>query len=425
MTSMRGVRLVSHRAMSSCPSAAIGYSTSLADTMSGCPSTAIVKSTSPAVTMSGCPFAAIVKATAPAVAPKVREIVDDFYPRMFSNSPEAKAFFNPANQFKEPPLQRMALANAVVAYATSIDDLSKLTGALEIIAHKHCGLGVKPRHYSIVHQNLMESIGHVMGDAVTPEVGEGWSEAVLALAKNLCELEAKLYAESAGRRGGWKGVKDFRVAGTRRVATDCVELTFKPVDGAGPIDFTPGQFLTLHLHKQGSTPRHYTVTNAPGKDYLQCCPKLVEGGFVSSALHGMKEGDVVGVSAPFGTFKLSGRPAVLCSAGVGATPMKCFLDSAPEQVKFVLHIDRDEAAHPFRKEMEASSAGTHFHYTDAGGRPEAAALVEGALKPYLAECDFFLCGPPPFLADMSAALKAAGARSIHLDVFGPALAQPN
>ena len=54
-----------------------------------------------------------------------------------------------------------------------------------------------------------------------------------------------------------------------------------------------------------------------------------------------------------------------------------------------------------------------------------AALVEGALKPYLAECDFFLCGPPPFLADMSAALKAAGARSIHLDVFGPALAQPN
>ena len=27
-------------------------------------------------------------------------------------------------------------------YATSIDDLSKLTGALEIIAHKHCGLGV-------------------------------------------------------------------------------------------------------------------------------------------------------------------------------------------------------------------------------------------------------------------------------------------
>jgi len=372
--------------------------------------------------MSSCPFAQIVKATAPAVAPKVRDIVNDFYPRMFKNNPEAKAFFNPANQFAEPPLQRLALANSIVAYASNIDDLSPLTGAVETIAHKHCGLGVEPQHYSIVHKNLMESIGHIMGDAVTPEIGAGWSEAVLALAKVLYETEGKLYKEAEERPGGWKGVKDFRVVGTRSVAKDCVELTFKPVDGEGPIDFTPGQFLTLHLHKDGATPRHYTVTNAPGKDYLQCCPKLIPGGFVSSALHALKEGDVVGLAAPFGVFKMNGRPAVLISAGVGATPMKCFLDSAPSSVKFILHVDKDEAAHPFKSEMEASAAGTRFVYTRASGRPTAAALVEESLKPYLPDCDFFLCGPSPFLSDMKEALSSAGAKSINLDVFGPTLA---
>jgi len=371
--------------------------------------------------MSSCPFAEIVKATAPVVAPNVRAIVDDFYPRMFKNNPEAKAFFNPANQFADPPLQRLALANSIVAYASNIDDLSKLTGAVEIIAHKHCGLGVEPQHYSIVHKNLMESIGEILGDAVTPEIGGGWSEAVLSLAKILYETESKLYKEAEARSGGWKGIKDFKVVGTRRVAKDCMELTFKPVDGKGPIDFTPGQFLTLHLHQEGSTPRHYTVTNAPGKDYLQCCPKLVPGGFVSSALHGMKEGDVVGIAPPFGVFKMNGRPAVLCSAGVGATPMKSFLESAPDMVKFVLHVDKNEASHPFKAEMQASGAGTHFFYTQASGRPTAASLVEETLKPYLADCDFFLCGPAAFLSDMKQALKAAGANSVNVDVFGPAL----
>lgn len=371
---------------------------------------------------SGCPFAAIVKATTPAVAPKVREIVDDFYPRMFKNNPEAKAFFNPVNQFKEPPLQRMALTNAVLAYASNIEELHKLKGAVEIIAHKHCGLGVLPQHYGIVHKNLMQSIGHVLGAAVTPEIGQGWSEAVLALAKTLYDTETELYRAAEARPGGWSLVKDFRVVGTRRVATDCKELTFKPVQGGGPIGFTPGQFLTLHLKKEGATPRHYTVTNAPGKDYLQCCPKRIPGGFVSEALHALKEGDVVGLAAPFGVFKLGARPAVLCSAGIGATPMKCFLESRPDLIRFVLHVDKDEASHPFKAEMEASGAGTHFVYTRASGRPKAAALVEGALKPYLADCDFFLCGPAAFLSDMKGALEAAGAKGVNLDVFGPTLA---
>jgi len=372
--------------------------------------------------MSGCPFAAIIKATTPAVGPKARDIVDSFYPRMFKNNPETKAFFNPANQFADPPVQRMALTNAIIAYATNIEELGNLGEAVSIIAHKHAALQVAPEHYPIVHKNLMESIGEVLGDVVTPEIGAAWSDAVLALAQILIDTEAGLYKMAAERTGGWSGVKDFRVSRKRNVTEDCVELTFEAVDGKGPIDFTAGQFLTIHLKQKGATPRHYTVTSSPGQDFLQCCIKKIPGGFVSNAAHALKERDIVGLTPPFGTFGLKAGPAVLISAGIGVTPMKTFLSSVPENVRLAVHIDKSEATHPFKAEMEASGVGTKFYYTEQSGRPTIGELVDEVSKPYLSECDFFLCGPPTFVSELKTALEAAGAKSVNVDVFGPGLA---
>jgi len=377
--------------------------------------------------ISGCPFAAIVKATAPAVAPKTREIVDDFYPRMFKQNPETQAFFNKANQFKEPPGQRMALANAIVAYASNIEDLGPLTGAVELIAHKHCGLGVQTEHYSIVHKNLMESIGHVLGDVVTPEIGQGWSDAVLSLAKILYEKENELYTMAEARSGGWKGKKEFKITSVRDVTGECREFTFQPADGgSAPIEFTAGQFLTLHLaqHTAEATPRHYTITNAPGQDFLQCCIKKIDKGLVSNTMHGLKEGDVVQLSAPFGNFKIQApdRQCVLMSAGIGATPMKCFLDAARDNVKFMVHVDKSEAAHPYLKEMKESGVETQFYHTESGSRPTPEELVEAAKSRDLLSADFYLCGPSGFLKSTRDALTAAGAKSVTIDVFGPELA---
>lgn len=367
----------------------------------------------------GCPFADIIKATAPVVAPKVRNIVDDFYPRMFKQNPETKAFFNPANQFAQPPVQRMALANAVVAYASNIDDLTPLKEAVEVICQKHAALNVQAPHYGIVHKNLMESIGAVLGEAVTPEVGAGWSEAVLALAKVLTEREDQLYREAETRPGGWRGIRDFRVSEKREVATGCMAFTFEPVDGSGPIGFSPGQFLTVHLKKEGATPRHYSITSGTAEP-LQCCVKRVEGGFVSSALHEIAEGEVVGLSPPFGHFGFGAGPAVLISAGIGITPMRSMVKCNPGQVKLAVHIDRNATSHPFKEEF--AGVTSHVHYTQDAGRPTAQALVDGVLKEHLKDCDFYLCGPPMFLGQLKNALSDAGAKSVHTDTFGPTLA---
>merc|ERR1719335_908505 len=116
--------------------------------------------------------------------------------------------------------------------------------------------------------------------------------------------------------------------------------------------------------------------------------------------------------------------AVLISAGIGATPMKSFIESYPKQVKFILHVDRNEASHPFKEEMVASDAETYFHYTANNGRPKPGKLVNTILKSYIKNCNFYLCGPGDFLYDWKTALEAAGAKSVNLDVFGPSLAGP-
>ena len=85
----------------------------------------------------------IVKATAPVVAPRAEELTKHFYGKMFKNNPEVLAFFNQANQKKERG-QPQALAHAVVAYASNIENLSVLGPAVEAMAVKHCGLQVLP-----------------------------------------------------------------------------------------------------------------------------------------------------------------------------------------------------------------------------------------------------------------------------------------
>eukprot|EP00286_Rhodomonas_abbreviata_P009006 CAMPEP_0181342818 /NCGR_PEP_ID=MMETSP1101-20121128/31221_1 /TAXON_ID=46948 /ORGANISM="Rhodomonas abbreviata, Strain Caron Lab Isolate" /LENGTH=165 /DNA_ID=CAMNT_0023454337 /DNA_START=62 /DNA_END=556 /DNA_ORIENTATION=- len=156
----------------------------------------------------------VVKATAAAVAPHAGAITTNFYGRLFQN-PAMYTFFNKANQRKGR--QPQALADAVVAYASNIDNLGALKHAVPLMAHKHCALHVLPEHYQIVHDNLMDAIGDTLGDVVTPEIAQGWSEAVMGLAGILIDAEETLYSQAEAREGGWRGFRGFTVASKRVV----------------------------------------------------------------------------------------------------------------------------------------------------------------------------------------------------------------
>ena len=80
--------------------------------------------------------------------------------------------------------------------------------------------------------------------------------------------------------------------------------------------------------------RHYSLSDAPGKDYYRISVKREDKGVVSNYLHqSVQAGDVLPVSAPAGDFVLEAKetPAVLISGGVGLTPMVSMLNTIVEQ----------------------------------------------------------------------------------------------
>src|SRR5215204_1306277 len=107
-------------------------------------------------------------------------ITRHFYKRMFTGNPDVRAFFNPAHQHSGG--QQRALAAAICAYAQNIENPAVLAGAVELIAQKHCSLGVRAEHYPIVGEHLLGSIREVLGAACTEQIIDAWAAAYGLLA---------------------------------------------------------------------------------------------------------------------------------------------------------------------------------------------------------------------------------------------------
>lgn len=375
----------------------------------------------------------MIGATAGVVAPRAEDITTTFYRNVFAKMPQLHAYFNVSNNASLA--QPKALAASVVAYASNISDLSPLVvknGAVETICHKHCALNIVPAFYPIVHDNLMEAVGQVLGEAVTPPVAAAWSESVLFLAKVMIDLEERLYQEAESRSGGWRGLKPFVVDAIEDVATGTKRFTFRaPSDGRlaaeHAFDFTPGQYLSLKVDPDGdglTAPRHYTVTSPPGADFLQCTVKRVCGGKVSGFLHEqLRVGDTVQLSPPFGTFQPheSCSSVVLMSAGIGVTPMVNLSRNFGDAVKLVSHVDKAPKAFAWLQHFEDAGHQVSAHYTAAEGRPTPLALAQEAVGKAGPESDFYVCGPPCWMAQVQAALVQEGARNVFAEAFGPQL----
>ena len=56
---------------------------------------------------------------------------------------------------------------------------------------------MKPEHYPIVANSLLQDMVNVLGDPMTDEIAVAWKEAYWFLADILIELEKALYAKMA------------------------------------------------------------------------------------------------------------------------------------------------------------------------------------------------------------------------------------
>lgn len=382
----------------------------------------------------------IIKATAPVVGAHASQITGCFYPLMFARYPEVKTFFNQAHQANGT--QSEALARALVAYATHIDQLGELGEAVSLIAHKHCSLHVLPEHYPIVGECLLDAIGQVLGDAVTPDIADAWTAAYQQLADILIGVEEQLYQNNTQRRGGWKGERTFRIAAIIPESDVISSFHLLPCAGETIINFTPGQYIGLILEVNGeAVRRNYSLSDAPGKAGLRISVKREQTGTVSTHLHQQaKVGDTVSVTAPCGDFVLEDyssnrpRPLVLVTGGVGITPAISMLNSCVESGREIIfvHAAINSRHHAFADHVRYLASKhdnlrsfTLYNEPLPGDTPDATGFVShdilATLLPEDRDVDLYFLGPKPFMVSMNQLAQELDIppQQVHYEFFGP------
>ena len=242
----------------------------------------------------------------------------------------------------------------------------------------------------------------------------------------------------------WPGFRKMRVARIHKESDNVTSFVLEPSDGQQLPVCRAGQFVVLRLlvdPKKAPVLRSYSLSDLPAADHFRVSIKNELNGIGSSFLcNRVREGDLLEVSAPRGSFTLrpSQGPAVLLSAGVGATPVMSMLHAlAAEQSQrevWWIYGARDRVEHPFADESRSllkqlsrgrayivysrpaaiDHLGTDF---DASGHIDTALLERIGVS---RESDFYLCGPTSFLQSMRDGLRNWGvlADNVHSEIFG-------
>ncbi|WP_349304083.1 globin domain-containing protein, partial [Pseudoalteromonas sp. S4492] len=127
--------------------------------------------------------------------------------------------------------QARALAAAVLAYVGARPSREAVDRLLAPVVSKHVSLNILPEHYPIVGECLMAAIGEVLGDAVTPEIADAWGALYGELAAVLIAAEQGRYDSFAATRGGWQGLRRFRIVRTQDESREIRSLYLAPVEG--------------------------------------------------------------------------------------------------------------------------------------------------------------------------------------------------
>jgi len=249
---------------------------------------------------------------------------------------------------------------------------------------------------------------------------------------------------AAGPPPAWTGFRPLRVARKDSESAGVTSLVLEPSDGQPLAAALPGQFIVLRLRPAPDAPallRSYSLSSEPRDDRYRLSIKREPHGAAGSYVETqVRTGDVLDASAPRGSFTLrpGDGPVILLSAGIGATPVLAMLHAlaagASSREVWWIYGARSSDEHPFAAETRTllkalPRSHSHIRYSsprpgdrlavdfDAPGRMNRQAIEELGVP---RDADFYLCGPPAFMNDLTAGLSAWGvsASRIHTEIFG-------
>lgn len=213
-----------------------------------------------------------------------------------------------------------------------------------------------------------------------------------------------------------------------------VEVRLRPL--GEPLRYWPGQYVTLGDRPRGIPERCYSIAGIPNREneiVLQVT--RVDGGATSTWIHDtLKEGDMVPISGPYGTF--IGDPAaetpVLCLAsGSGLAPITSLASAAflrggfrqPATILFSARTRADVYQTGLFAYLKSKFRNFDFKYTltgedNPGGLTGRLPALLPTLYPDLSGYSVYIAGNPGFVDACSEAARALGLPEDRLHTEG-------
>lgn len=160
--------------------------------------------------------------------------------------------------------------------------------------------------------------------------------------------------------------------------------------------FIPGQVVGISVD-EGGEPRLYSIASGARDPMIRLLYNIKPGGELSPKLSEVKAGDTLYVSAPFGTFYGTAKPAVFIASGTGVAPFSSMLRSGLTKDKKLIHGGRTLDSFYFQEEL-TNILGKE-NYVRCCSREKGDGVYEGRLTSYLMEQNdlpedhkYYLCG---------------------------------
>ena len=280
-----------------------------------------------------------------------------------------------------------------------------------------------------------------------PALSPGWRESLSALLE-----QSRDGAPVTGNAGltrltpppAWSGFRLMRLVTKHPESATALSLELEPDDEEPLAPGLAGQFVTLRLEPGNGASalvRSYSLSAPTHGNQYRITVKVDPYGVAGTYLRDdVDVGQRIKVAAPRGQFTLDNgtQAVVLVSAGIGVTPVLAMLHALNQQQStrdiWWLHSARNASEHVFAEEARSllatlPNAHSRVWYTDPGpddrmgtdfdtvGRMTADAIIAGAVP---TEGEFYLCGPPSFMASLGQGLRALGvpAARVHEEAFG-------
>jgi NAD(P)H-flavin reductase/hemoglobin-like flavoprotein len=242
-----------------------------------------------------------------------------FYSHLFLTHPETRAMF-PVSMAR----QRDRLFSALGDVMARVDDLDGLVPILQQLGRDHRKFGALAAHYPAVGASLLATLEH-FDDEWDDELAASWAEAYGVIAEVMIGA-----AEEASDQPPWW---EAEVVSHERRTIDIAVLHVRP---RTPLEYLPGQSISLETGRRPRLWRWYSPANAPRPDgVLELHVKARDGGPVSTALvRQVQVGDVLRLGPPVGHLALdteSDRDLLLVAGGAGLAPMKALVDQVARQ----------------------------------------------------------------------------------------------